>query len=469
MEYQITNIPWPDPERLSAYVARFPHRVWLDSAVADHSQGNYSYLTGAPLGHVQLHPDGKGVFFGKGCQKALLDPWKFMEDWLGKFSAEGTKGFVGGVAGFLSYESFGSREKISPKSKHPQLPDAYFLLVDTVLVLDHNSKQAQIISWGMHPDLKTLSKQQAELKVKAFLDDLEKVYRSENNNIRVNEVQPCVSRMEYLGKIREIKEAILAGDCYQVNYSQNIRVTGDWAPDFLYLKLREATPATHMSFLNSGEYFVYSASPEILFKSDKNTITSYPIKGTRPRGATPEEDAKLISELLNSPKDRAELLMIVDLIRNDLGYFCQTGSVKVLQERYLETLPQVHHLVSEVQGRPKERISPLKMLRHMSPGGSITGAPKLKSMEWIDRLENRPRGIYTGSLGYCSLNGEALFNIAIRTGVGQGGVLDLYAGGGVVVDSDPAGEYQESLDKLAGWFQVLGLSTESIPLEGAAR
>jgi para-aminobenzoate synthetase component 1 len=210
-----------------------------------------------------------------------------------------------------------------------------------------------------------------------------------------------------------------------------------------------------MVFFNLGPRQILSASPEILLEIDDNRVRSFPIKGTRPRGSDAASDAQLREELLASEKDAAELLMIVDLVRNDLGKFCELGSVRVSSLKQLETLPQVHHLVGCVEGRCQEGVSPLQALRELSPGGSITGTPKRKAMEIIQNLEVHQRGIYTGSLGYWSFNNRACFNIAIRTAVLSEDKLEYFAGGGIVADSDPELEYEETLVKTRGLLEAL--------------
>ncbi len=274
---------------------------------------------------------------------------------------------------------------------------------------------------------------------------------------RVDSIVSTMDRLQYLQKIALIKEALVRGDCYQVNLSQRFTAEGDWDSAELYLRLRACSAAPQMAFLNLGEARILSASPETLLQIQGKVASSFPIKGTRPRKEDSAADRLELETLMASAKDDAELLMIVDLVRNDLGQFCEIGSIEVPARKSVESFPTVHHLVGHVQGRLRGDVSPLQALLQISPGGSITGAPKRKAMEIIAQLEEVPRGIYTGSIGYLGLNGQAAFNIAIRTALLRGRRLEYSAGGGIVADSDPGAEYEESLQKAKGFFMALGI------------
>ncbi|HUS79837.1 MAG TPA: aminodeoxychorismate synthase component I, partial [Armatimonadota bacterium] len=250
-------------------------------------------------------------------------------------------------------------------------------------------------------------------------------------------------------------EYIAAGDIFQVNLSQRfdapLRVPA-WE---LYLRLRERNRAPFAAYLDFGDVQVASASPERFLRVSGTHVQTRPIKGTRPRGGTEAEDARLAQELLASVKDRAELTMIVDLERNDLGRVCRFGSVRVPELCALESYPTVHHLVATVTGELREDGSHVDLLRASLPGGSITGAPKVRAMEIIDELEPTRRGVYTGCIGYLGFDGETDLNIAIRTFTISGGRAWWQVGGGIVADSTPEGEYQETLDKGAALAETL--------------
>ncbi len=265
------------------------------------------------------------------------------------------------------------------------------------------------------------------------------------------------SREGYCRAVEKSLEYIAAGDIYQVNISQRFSAelkTGIWE---LYRRLRHLNPAPFASFLRFPEVSVLSSSPERFLLVEGNRVETRPIKGTRPRGDTAAEDSALKQELINSAKDRAELLMIVDLERNDLGRVCQTGSVKVPELFCLETYATVYHLVSTVTGTLPAGKNVLDLLPAVFPGGSITGAPKIRAMEIIEELEPVRRGIYTGSLGYLDFSGRADLNIVIRTFVIKNNRVYFQVGGGIVADSQPELEYQETLDKARALLDALGI------------
>ena len=257
------------------------------------------------------------------------------------------------------------------------------------------------------------------------------------------------TRASYQQAVRRAKEYIAAGDIYQVNLSQRFQCAVDAPAPEVYLALRAANPAPYCAYLDIGNSQILSSSPECFLKLEGRQVITRPIKGTRPRAVDP-------AELLASPKDNAELLMITDLERNDLGRVCEFGSVHVPELVRVESFATVHHLVATVVGTLRREVSHVDCVRACFPGGSITGAPKIRAMEIIDELEPHARGIYTGAIGYFGPDGRSDFNIAIRTAVYQpGGRLTFQAGGGIVADSDPAAEYDETLAKARGIFNAI--------------
>ncbi len=242
-------------------------------------------------------------------------------------------------------------------------------------------------------------------------------------------------------------EYIAAGDIFQVNLSQRFSALGTFDPLDLYLRLRRRSPAPFSALLRWDDLAVVSASPEWFYQTRGETIVTRPIKGTRPRGTTAEQDAKLAAELMASVKDRAELTMIVDLERNDLGRVCEFGTVRVVEPLVIESFAPVHHLVATVEGRLRPAVGPVDVIRAVFPGGSITGAPKIRAMEIIDDLEPTRRNLYTGAIGYFSRGGSSAFNIAIRTMLVEGDRLSYQVGGGIVADSEPDAEFEETIHK----------------------
>jgi para-aminobenzoate synthetase component I len=264
--------------------------------------------------------------------------------------------------------------------------------------------------------------------------------------------RPGLDRAEWVERVERVREYLAAGDIYQVNLTHTFSAPWTADPAGFYPRLCSASPAPYACYLQLGDTAVLSASPECFLQIEGRRIITRPIKGTRPRGG---DDAAAVRELQESPKERAELVMITDLERNDLGQVCEYGSVQVTGLCQLVSFPQVHHLVSTVEGRLRTGVSAIQAVRACFPGGSITGAPKKRAREIITELEPVPRGIYTGALGFFGCDGRAVFNIAIRTLVVRGGTATYGVGAGIVADSDPALEYEETLHKAAGLMAAL--------------
>jgi para-aminobenzoate synthetase component 1 len=255
--------------------------------------------------------------------------------------------------------------------------------------------------------------------------------------------------------VEQARTLIRAGDIYQVNLSYAVEAPAALPAPLLYQRLRRISPAPFGAYLDPGAFQVLSNSPERFLLLDAGRVETRPIKGTRPRHRDGVEDARQAAELLSSAKDRAEHLMIVDLERNDLGRIAEAGSVRVERLGGLESYASVHHLVSVVSASPRDGIGPVGILRACFPGGSITGAPKIRAMEVIESLENGPRGIYTGAIGGIDFSGRMDFSVAIRTGIVRDGRLRFHVGGGIVADSKPAEEYRETLTKAEAFARLL--------------
>jgi len=282
-----------------------------------------------------------------------------------------------------------------------------------------------------------------------------------SQQLRQNDFQPSyrigpweasLNQDEFCEAILKAKEYIASGDIYQVNLSRRLRAHCE-APDglfTLYLKLRDASPAPLAAYLKLSNREILSSSPETFLRFSGNQIETRTIKGTRPRFADAQRDSKSAFDLQRSPKETAELVMITDLLRNDIGQVCEYGSVQVIEMLQLEKLQHVHHLVSTIRGTLRENSSPIDVLSSCLPGGSITGAPKKRATEIISELEPTPRGLYTGTLGYLGFNGESQFNIAIRTLIYEEGHLDYHVGAGIVADSQPEAEFEETEHKARG-------------------
>ncbi len=359
----------------------------------------------------------------------------------------------GGAVGYLAYDLFPHVEHLEPRAVDDlRIPDLYFCFYDVVGVFDHGSGEAllAVSDWGGPPgpkreliDLwKNLPERATEPAAPPSWADPEDLERN-------------FTRERYRSAIRRAKDLIAAGEIYQVNLSQRFAIPHREEPRAFYRRLREVSPAPFGACLVDQEYAVFSNSPERYLLIEGDHIETRPIKGTRPRGRDEDEDRRLAEELRRSEKDRAEHVMIVDLERNDLGRVCQYTSVHVPQFEKIESYANVHHMVSTVAGRVHPSRDAVDCIRNSFPGGSITGAPKVRAMEIIDELEPTARGVYCGSVGYIDFSGRVDLNIAIRTAVQKEGRLTFQVGGGIVADSDPDDEYEETLTKAQAFLKAL--------------
>jgi para-aminobenzoate synthetase component I len=354
--------------------------------------------------------------------------------------------FLGGAVGFFSYELCTQLEKL-PRAKPddlPEIPDCEFAFYDAFIAHEHATGRSWLVAnpVATTPAFTLLARLRETLSHPA-------VPCSQLSALNSQLLAPVsnFTAASYTAAIGRIKSYIASGDVYQVNLTQRFSSPLPCAPYDLYLRLRERSPAPFAAYLSFGPVQLISSSPERFLTLRDRRVETRPIKGTRPRSTDPATDAALATELLSSEKDRAELLMIVDLERNDLGRVCDFGTVRVDKLWQLESHPTVHHLVSTVSGQLRSGLDIIDCVRASFPGGSITGAPKIRSMEIIDELEPHRRHIYTGAIGYIGFDGNADLNIAIRTITCVNNHAYYHVGGGIVWDSDPAAEYQETLDK----------------------
>ncbi|MCK4379415.1 MAG: aminodeoxychorismate synthase component I, partial [Deltaproteobacteria bacterium] len=357
--------------------------------------------------------------------------------------------FEAGAVGYFGYELGHLIEKFPQTTINDmQMPDAFLSFYDALLAIDHLKQKLFIISTGLPFDDKNTRKRRAATRLKW----LEKVIKKADSTpgsvmapLRFGDQRSSnFSYDHYIEAVRQILEYISAGDIYQVNLSQRFAIEFNGNPWDFYRKFRTLSPAPFGAYLVADNHTIMSNSPEryLLIKNDY--IETRPIKGTRPRGGSPEIDEQLRQELIDSGKDQAEHIMIVDLERNDLGRIAQYGTVHVPEMEIAESYANVHHLVSTVAARIEQTHSTVDCIVNSFPGGSITGAPKLRSMEIIDELEPSCRGVYTGSIGYLDFSGDIDLNIAIRTAVHHQNTLYFQVGGGIVADSDPHLEYEET-------------------------
>ena len=364
--------------------------------------------------------------------------------------------FAGGAVGYWSYD-FGRRLERLPTIAHDDLglPDFVLALYDVVGVHDHTSGRTWLCSTGLPAEGHERG-ERARVRLEQLREALECEDARAATPAPVRGERTAVSSFTadaYRYGVEQVREAIRRGDLFQANLSQRWRLSLPLAADLvtpLDDALRACTPSPFAATLALGDHTVWSASPERFLRVTGRTVETRPIKGTRPRGRDEASDAALAAELCASAKDRAENVMIVDVLRNDLGRACEPGSVRVPELCALERFPQVWHLTSTVTGTLRPRVSAFDLLHACFPGGSITGAPKIRAMELLETLEPVRRHLYTGAIGWVGWNGDADWNIAIRTAVGTRDAIVWSAGGGITADSDPDAEYHESLTKGAG-------------------
>lgn len=446
------------PVEAVPHLRHLPGLVLLDSSLPGGDVGRYSYVTADPF--LTLRSRGRRVEITEAGSTGLLDadPWNVLSELLGRYAREAAPDlppFQGGAAGYLAYDLGRHLERLPYTAVDDLgLPELSVGFYDWVLARDHESERSWLIATGL-PEGTVAAATERLRQVEGLL--LQPVRRQTGAASTLTPVlRSDTGKAAHMQAVGRAKEHIAAGDIYQVNLTH--RLSGDWSGDpwGLYLAMREQSPVPYGAFLDLDDAAVLSGSPERFLRLDGRRVETRPIKGTRPRGRTPEEDEQLATELRTSPKDRAENLMIVDLLRNDLGKVCDVGSVHVPSLFSLEGYSNVWQLVSTVVGDLRQDADAVDLLRACFPGGSITGCPKVRSMEIIEELEPVRRGIYCGSIGYLSFSGRMDTSIVIRTLVLARGRAYLQVGGGIVADSDPQAEYEESLDKARAGLSALG-------------
>jgi para-aminobenzoate synthetase component 1 len=426
--------------------------ILLDSATPSDGRGRFAYIASDPYKIIRAGDIG--------------DPFAELENnlKLNDFHKDHRlPPFQGGAVGFFSYELGRHIEQLPQPKKGLDIPDMILGLFDTVAAFDTVKKKAWVIAHDVTPKF-TISKLAAIRSPKAVRAQImaSRILATTPDSpidwTSVGHWKADLSRSEYENMVMRVKDYIFSGDIFQANITQRLLadLPEDLCPFMLYKRLRALSPAPFGAYLKFDTTTILSASPERFLSLDPegNTITR-PIKGTRPRGLNAEEDEAMAKELLSSEKDRAENLMIVDLLRNDLSRVCRLGSVEVLELARLESFANVHHLVSEVRGTLFPNLGPVDLLRATFPGGSITGAPKIRAMEIINELEPVRRGPYCGAIAWIGFDGAMDSSIIIRTLVIEGSCVVAQAGGGIVADSDPSAEFDEAMDKVWPLLQSL--------------
>jgi anthranilate synthase component 1 len=441
---------------LSVYLklANQPFSYLLESVQGGERFGRYSFI-GLPSQHrIEIRGHDCSEYQGKArlSSHEVADPLEFIKAYQQRFAVATPPGlprFSGGLVGYFGYDTVRYIEtKLAAAAKRDRIgtPDILLLLSDQLAVVDNVSGKLTFIVYADPRD------DSAYAKARNTLDELALSLRKPveippENEAVLDDPLSEFSPESYSRIVERAKRYIEDGDLMQVVPSQRMSVRYTASPLSLYRALRSLNPSPYMFYFNFGDFHVTGASPEILVRLEGNTVTVRPIAGTRPRGATREEDEKLAQELLNDPKERAEHVMLIDLGRNDVGRVAQTGSVRVTEHMAIERYSHVMHIVSNVEGALKPGLDALAVLKATFPAGTVTGAPKVRAMEIIDELEPSKRGIYSGAVGYLSFSGDMDLAIAIRTAIVKGETLYVQSGGGVVADSVPINEWHETQNK----------------------
>ncbi len=449
---RIVELPhWDAVERRFRTLAGLPWAAWLDSAAVD-SHERFDILVADPFATLRTTGEATEIARrGRTATQSRRPPLELLREELGELapSALGLP-FSGGAVGYFGYDLGRQLERIpSIAAADIAMPDLAMGLYDWAVVVDHAARRTWLVGNGR--DARTFVSWD-ELVARLSADP-----PPDPPPFRVRGLPKSnLGRDTYAAAFRAVQEHIRVGDCYQVNLTQRFEAVAEGDAWHAYVRLRELNPAPFAAYLDLPDGKIVSSSPERFLRLRDGHVETKPIKGTRPRSKDSKRDRALAEELRTSAKDRAENVMIVDLLRNDLGKVCVPGSVRASKLFDIESFASVHQLGSTVEGRLAPGKHALELVAACFPGGSITGAPKVAAMKIIEELEPQRRSVYCGSIGYIGFDGNMDTNIAIRTLVQQGDHVYTWAGGGVVADSNVDAEYQESLDKAAAMLAVMG-------------
>jgi para-aminobenzoate synthetase component 1 len=458
------------PETLVARLATEPGVALLRGRRSDPDGARYALIAARPFLTFRA--------FGSRCEVTqhgdlatqrvdVGNPWQLLEALLARYEIPEEPGINLPLGGCLGYWGYDLRKFVEPKLRIRTaddlgLPDCHLGFYHDFVIFDHQTDAVWIVATGLAVD-GSRSAERARVQAEYWQMLLqEPVPAPAPTDIEATQsTEPrtpasTFTRDGFISAVETAQRHIRAGDIYQVNLAQRLCVPWSGDPWELYRRLDAVSPAPFSAFLDCGGFHLVSSSPELFLRMSGSRILTCPIKGTRPRGADPERDLQLARELQASAKERAELVMITDLLRNDLGRVSEFGSVQVPDLLRLEKFSHVQHLVSTVEGRLRGDVSHSRALASCFPGGSITGAPKFRAMEIIDELEPVARGPYCGSLGYLGFNRESQLNIIIRTAICREGTAHFSVGAGIVADSEPVAEYEETMIKARGFLEAIG-------------
>jgi para-aminobenzoate synthetase component 1 len=485
------------PDQVFEHLHRLPGFFFLDSGKADHELSQYSFIGAQPFLTIRSRGEGIDIVEGKTIRHVRGNPLHVLAYEMGQRRLTGGSPllpFAGGGVGYFSYELGRLTAEVPLKAADDLgLPEMQVSFYKTLLAYEHRTRRWIGAAVDLAGGRGTTVRKRLGNDIEKFRELASKPHRGTvtaattpaepeagedsgqatettapvpGRRFTVDgvEVTSTMSHEEYLSAVRKIQEHIAAGEIYQANLTQRWTAPYVGEPGRLYHELRKASPVPFGFYMNTGECIIAGASPESFLTVKGRTVETRPIKGTRRRGASPEEDQELRRELESSEKDKAELTMIADLERNDLGRICATGSVEVKELHRLESFSTVHHLVSTVKGELRPGVTLTDIMEATFPSGSITGAPKKRAMEILDEVEGTVRGPYTGAMGFLGLDGSLSLNVAIRTLVLSQGLCHLGVGGGIVADSQPEAEYEECQTKARGMLAALREASAETPV-----
>ncbi len=428
----------------------------LESVEGGERLARYSFIGTDPYKIITTKPEDK------------TDPLPLVAAELNKYRVVPVSGlpkFCGGAVGYMSYETVTRFEKLpSPPRDNLDVPESLFMFTNTVLIFDHVTHKIKVLSHARLDGDTEKAYGQAVERIENLIDRLNQPLPNRPSRpapFASGNLTSNFTREGFENAVRKIKEYITAGEAIQVVLSQRLSQPTSADPFEIYRALRSINPSPYMFYLDLKDFYIIGASPEILVRVENGTVATRPLAGTRPRGSTPEEDTRLERELKTDEKERAEHIMLVDLGRNDIGRVSEPGTVEVSDLMDIERYSHVMHLVTHVQGKLQKGMTTFDALRACFPAGTVSGAPKIRAMEIIAEFEPEKRGPYAGAVGYFSYNGNMDMAIAIRTMVLKQGIACMQAGGGIVYDSVPAREYEESMNKARVLLKAIAQAEQS--------
>ena len=434
------------------------YSVFLDNSINSSLSENYSYITSDPFLIVTSKGNNIRIKEGETIKELIGNPFDVLNELIKKYNFKdgiNLAPFQGGAIGYMSYELRHHVEDMKSNAVDQlKLPEMNFGFYDWVISINHYKNVTNLISTILPGN-----KHDSALKrIEWIKDKIENpINVLKKNKIKIGGLKSNFSKNEYINSVKKIKKYIQKGDVYQVNIAQRYEIELEESSWDLYKRLRKITPSNYSAFLRYPELDILSTSPEHFVSLNNSLVESKPMKGTRPRGEDSILDEVLFNELKNSSKDKAENLMIVDVVRNDLGKVCIPGSIKVENLFEIEKYEHVFQMITDIHAKLNDKYNNIDLLFSCFPGGSVTGAPKFRAMEIIDELEPVERNVYCGAIGYFGFNGNMKTSIPIRTMIIKNNKGYFHVGGGIVYDSSPSMEYHETLDKAKGFFKVLNI------------